>query len=358
MKKLKDFINPIIREDCLRILKLVDPWLLKDKTVLLTGANGFLGQYIVYLIQVANEHGLNCRLCCVSLHKPNKQLARLFPNDRIMWSSCDLTKGTFPSELDSCFTKFDYIFHAACPGQPARFMANPLGTIDLNVNVTRKLLEFARNMKSRFVFFSSADVYGEMPEGVDEVDENYNGNCSTLNARAIYRESKRMGETMCSLFKLDFDVDVVILRILSLYGPGISLNDTRVLGNFIKSALTQGKIKMLDRGESKKNWGYVADAIAMIVQAVLCGTELVYNIGGVDFITIKELAEVISKYCGVPYEVPEEKSDLKHIGSDPSCIRLNLSKVLALFPSFSFTTFDKGIARFIEWNKQEFEGGG
>ena len=351
MKKPKGFINPIILEDCLNILKLVDLENLHGKNVLLTGANGFLGQHIAYLIQVANERGLNCNLYCISFHEPSEQIGRILPNDRILWEACDLTKA-FPAKWLAI--RFDYIFHAACPGQPAQFMADPFRTIELNTNVTRKLLEIAKTYRARFVFFSSADVYGEMPEGVDEVSETYNGNCSTLNPRAVYRESKRMGETICSIFKRDFDIDVVILRILSLYGPGISLYDTRVFGNFVRSALMEGKVKMLDRGESRKALGYIADAITMIMQIAFNGHDLVYNVGGVDFITIKKLAEVVAKYCGVPYEMPQVKSSLQHLGSDPRCIRVNLFKTLRLFSSFSFTSLQQGIAKFVEWNRQEF----
>ncbi|PIR73457.1 MAG: hypothetical protein COU40_01825 [Candidatus Moranbacteria bacterium CG10_big_fil_rev_8_21_14_0_10_35_21] len=343
-------MNKILQSDCLNILKSLNLDSLRNSSILLTGSNGLLGQYLVHLIFLANKNNkLNCKIYCASLHEPNRSIKRLLADKKIIPIKLDLSKPfTIPY-------KIDYIFHAACYAQPSKFINDPLSTVNLNVNATAILLELAKQNKARFIFFSSAEIYGDIPPKLLSVSETYNGNCSTIGARAIYRESKRLGETLCSVYKKEYNVKVYVVRISHVYGPGISVKDERVLGDFIRKALIEKKIKLLDEGKAIKTFGYIADVIRMIMLVMLNGKDMIYNVGGVDSISIRELAEEVGKYCHVPVIVPKKKSKLKHIGNDPVFVKLDLSKFKKEFHSFSFTPFSVGIARNIQWNREEFK---
>jgi len=112
---------------------------------------------------------------------------------------------------------------------------------------------------------------------------------------------------------------------------------------------------MLDHGESVKTFGYVFDIIGMPFKVVLNGMSFVYNIGGVDTVTIRQLAEAVAKHCGnVRVILPEGKSSEEHIGSDPKYSQLDISKFVNEFAPVDFVSFTEGIRRTIEWNKLEY----
>ena len=343
-------MNKIIKDDCLSILDNIDLSPLKNSSILLTGSNGLLGQYLVHIIYLANKNNkLNCKIYCADFYRPNRNIKRLLTDKKIIPIQIDLSKHFTISH------KVNYIFHAACYAQPSKFIRDPFSTIQLNVNATERLLELAKKNKARFLFFSSAEVYGEIPKELIPVPETYNGNCSTTSARAIYGESKRLGETICSIYRRNYNVKAYIARISHVYGPGISIKDERVLGDFIRKALVEKKIKLLDEGKAIKTFGYVADVIRMIMLVILKGKDMTYNVGGIDSISIRELAEEVGRYCHVPVIAPKEKSKLKHIGNDPTFVKLDLSKFKKEFNSFSFVPFSVGIAKNIQWNKEEFK---
>jgi dTDP-glucose 4,6-dehydratase/UDP-glucuronate decarboxylase len=347
---MKKGINSIIRQDCLKILKEVDLSSLKDQSVLLTGSNGLLGSCIANVIYFANkELSLNCRLYCVSLHEPSDAIARLLDDGRILAIAADISKGL---EFDK---KIDYIFHAACYGQPKKYLEDKFKTITLNVDAVRSLLELAKSKCAKFMFFSSADVYGDIPAEVMPAPETYSGNILTTSPRAIYGESKRMGETICSIYRRDHDVGARIVRISHVYGPGLSINDERVLGSFIKKAIFEKEIRMMDSGSAVKTFGYISDVISMILKVMLHGTDFVYNVGGEDRVSILRLAEEVAKHCGnIPVKASKKEERVEHIKTDNRLVGLDISKYEKEFGKMKFVEFSDGIKRTVQWNIEEF----
>ena len=203
------------------------------------------------------------------------------------------------------------------------------------------------------MFFSSAETYGDIPVGLVPVPETYNGNISTSGIRSIYGESKRLGETICSMFRRDEGVEAYVVRISHVYGPGISTKDKRVLGEFIKRALEDKKITLMDSGAAVKTWGYIADVVAMLLNIILYGKDLVYNIGGVDSVSIKELAEEVGRQTGAEVVIPKSNVDKQHIATDPQIVKLDLSKYSKEFGRSNFTEFSEGIGRTLAWNKNQ-----
>ncbi|MFH1246174.1 MAG: NAD-dependent epimerase/dehydratase family protein [Candidatus Liptonbacteria bacterium] len=347
---MKDILQrDIVKEDCERILKLVDFTPLRGKSVLITGANGFIGSYLFSILHYANEKlNLKCKVKGVSLTGAGRRLSRFMPNKYLSFARDDLSK---PFKISG---KYDLIFHAACYGQPARFIEEPLQTISLNVDTTRTLLEIARKSKGTFVFFSSAEIYGEIPKVAGGIDESFTGSISTLNPRAVYGESKRLGETLCAAYANFYKVNARVARISHLYGPGISIHDTRVLGDFLRKALLFGNIELLDSGDAVKTWGYIGDAATMLFHVALHGKEMVYHVGGKDIVSIRALAEKVAEETGAKVILPDHARSRRLAGADPRFVGLNTERVRKEMRGFNFTPFEQGIKRMIEWNKEEF----
>ncbi len=348
-KNKKALPNRIILEDCEFITKKINLETLKGKKILLTGSNGLFGRYFSYLVYYLNkERKFNCTLYCISLHGPNKDIRRLQRLDK-----CIIP---IKKDLSKAFTwehSVDYILHAAGYGQPKKFIEHSLETIKLNVNATWQLLEIAKKNSAIFLFFSSAEVYGNIPQSMIPVPETYNGNSSTTGVRAIYAESKRLGETVCSIFRRDFNFPVYIARISHTYGPGISKHDTRVLGDILRKAMDKKIIDLLDDGSSIKTFGYIADMVLMLTTIFLHGKDMIYNVGGTDTVSIYELATKVGAFFKAPVVLPTEKQTIRHIGNDPAIVKLNLTKYRREFGAISFTSFNKGLQRMLDWNKIE-----
>lgn len=347
MKRSINEANIIVENDCRTIIDKIDLTPLKDKKILITGGNGLFGRYILSTIALANkEIDLNCSVLSLSLHKPPSDLMFLFEgNKRFSFLEVDLSKQFLLSDT------YDYIFHAAGYAQPAKFTTDPLSIISINVDSTRNLLEINKKSNGTFLYFSSSAVYGEVPREVNPIPETYNGNCSTTRGRFVYAESKRMGEALCGLYSDKFKSRVKIARISHTYGPGISIEDSRVLGEFLREAFIENKITLLDEGKSVKTFGYISDMVKMLFHIVFYGVDMIYNVGGVDSMSILDLANIIGKMCNVSVKTSQKISKLEHIGQDPTLNRLDLSRILKEIGNFSFTPFDEGIRRTIDWSK-------
>lgn len=341
-------MDKIIYEDCLEYLSQIDLSPLRGKTVLITGANGLIGSYLIYFLYLANiQQNLDVKIIAVSKHSPNKKLQDIF-NDKgnYVFYSTDLAH----SDLNLPW-KTDYIIHAATYAQPEIFMTNYSETIRLNIYVTENLLKKAKSDGSKLLFLSSSEVYGNPDSEHIPTPEDYPGLCSPLSIRSIYSESKRTGETLCCAYKKFESLDVKIARISMSYGPGLTIYDKRVMGQFLKQALLEKKIAMLDDGSKIRTFCYVADCAVMLLYVLLYGKDYVYNIGGKDRITIRQLAEEICRQTGSSLIVADQQLSSKEIKNSPDVVELNITKVLSEFDLPPFTPLKKGLARTIKWNQ-------
>lgn len=336
-------MNLVIEKDLLESLEKVNLGKLRDKTVLIAGSNGLIGTYITLLLYFANKkQNLNIKVIGISKNEPNELLSATKDNKNFKFYKKNLAQDFEVNE------SVDYIIHAATYAQPAKFSENKLETIDLNTVVTERLLDICKKNNASFLFLSSSEIYGQAE--VIPTPETYNGNCSTISIRAPYSESKRLGETICSVFK-EGGVDVKIARVSSAYGPGISIHDKRVLGNFLNKALTKKSIELLDDGEQERTWLYISDCVAMLLNILLYGKSFIYNVGGEELVSIKRLAEVICELTDSTYSLPEKTEDVFMTGA-PDRVQLDITKVVDEFKLKDFVNLKEGLRRTIEWNKE------
>lgn len=340
-------MDKIIEQDCLEYIKKINLATLHDKTVLVTGANGLIGTYLIYMLHLANiVDGAGIKIIAISRNPPCKALYDIFA-DNYEFHSIDLNKMDY-KDLQQ---KADYIIHGATYAQPQKFLRNYLDTIHLNTLVTENLLKKAKNDGAKFLFLSSSEIYGEPDEENIPTKEDYPGLCSSVSVRSVYSESKRMGETLCFAYKNFEGVDAKVARVSMTYGPGVKLNDERVLANFLKQALNDKKIVMLDDGSKVRTFCYIADCALMLLDIIIYGSDFVYNVGVKDLISIRCLAEEICTLTGSILEVESsEQLSLHNIKVSPKHIELDIGKICNEFRVEPFKPFKEGLARTIEWN--------
>ncbi|MDE7019033.1 MAG: NAD-dependent epimerase/dehydratase family protein [Lachnospiraceae bacterium] len=264
----------------------------RNKTVLVTGATGRLGMYIVEAINKA-DIDWNLNITIIALARNEKKLKEVFGESLKLPNIHGLIQDiTAPIIWDG---DVHYIFHTAGLASPQDFTNCPVDTLWGHVQGTRNVLELAKNKKSEKVLYvSTVEIYGEWKaqEGIREEDMGIM-HCS--NARACYPEAKRLCETMFASYEAQYGVSYVGVRLCHTFGPGISLDDGRAFSEFLSSVIQGKNIMLQTDGSAVRTYTYVADAIGAMLLVFTKGKEHFYNIANINnLISIRDLANLIA----------------------------------------------------------------
>lgn len=343
-------MNKFYRDVAGKVLNQVSLESLRGANVLLTGANGLLGSHMLSVLAHANDElGLNIRATAVSRNSPVSWCESLFRAGSFKFEKLNLVGADLSSFHRGEYT---HVIHAATYGQPKKFLENAKDTMLLNTAVTQGLLEVAEKTNGHFLFMSSSEIYGDAPKEAGPLREDYPGNVSPTDQRSPYTSSKRLGETWCKVYEDSKKVRARIARVSSAYGPGVYLNDDRVLNVFIRRAIESGELKMMDRGEQRRRWLYISDAVVMLFHILLHGKHLVYNVAGEDLRSIRELASYISQGLDVPLLMPEESGVAEHTKGAPNMIDIDIQRIKAEAGLTKLVPLSEGIQSCIQWNHE------
>jgi nucleoside-diphosphate-sugar epimerase len=276
----------------------VDFWdLLRGKTLVISGATGMIGTYLIDLLMHQNAAAnLNCSVVALGRNAAKAQ-ARLpyFGKPGFTFVEVDVSSPGFSLDVPA-----HYVLHLASSTHPLQYSANPIGTISANVAGTENLLKFAVAAQARFVLASSVEIYGENRGDTERFDEAYCGyiDCNTL--RACYTESKRLAEAMCQAYAGQAGANVVIARLARAFGPTLLPDDSKALSQFLHNAACGQNIVLKSAGTQRYSYIYVADAACGLLAAAVkgkCGQA--YNFAGSEDITLKQLAQLVAESGGV-----------------------------------------------------------
>lgn len=317
-------MNKVIEKDVLSIVEEPLNWKeLKNKTVLITGATGMVGQSIVFTLMELNKK-MDINVKILVLCRGRKVAEQLFKEQ--------LDKNVFIIVQDvieklKYDNQIDYIIHCASPSHPAYFMEDPVGTIDANTLGTKNTLEVAKEKNSQYCYISTMEIYGEMNEVTDITEDKF-GAIDSLQLRSSYPLSKKLGENLCLAYKLQYNVDCKIVRLAHTYGPGMNINDSRVQCELIREVINNEDIVLKSDGTMKRTYTYISDVISGIFYIILSGNELVYNVANEEaIISIKELANTIIKAKAnskskLVFKLKDEKGWYKVAPKIMNCSRL------------------------------------
>lgn len=332
MKNLQEFLQGYYSK--ITILNFSQ---LKNKTILITGASGLVGSNLLTYLNFLNEkEKLNLKI--IAIHK--SPLEPWMPRSSLIrYIKLDLTTHDLSANL-----KFDVIIHCATYAQPKKFLEHPRETINLNIGVLFNLLEQAEKNQASFLYLSSAETYGEVDRTNIPTKETHLGNVNTLSERAIYTESKRLAETICYLFSKK--IRVKIARALIGYGPGVKYDDKRVIPEFIKKAQEEKKITMMDEGNVQRTFCFITDMVEMLLNILLNGKEIVYNVCGQDTTIIKDLAKLITQINEAKFDYKFNKETIK---GTPLVLTLDNNRYLSEFNKREFTPLNEGLEVTSQW---------
>jgi UDP-glucuronate decarboxylase len=335
--------------------------LLAGQEILFTGGGGFLGyMFIQLLCQVGERDGrkpIKLTIYENFSRGPKPWLSKLAAQKRITLVEHDITK-PLPCDLPN----FSYIIHAASIASPIYYRLFPIETIDANVNGLRHLLDYAKQRAqlhdpiSGLLFFSTSEIYGDPSTDAIPTVESYRGLVSCTGPRACYDESKRLGETLCVNFAHIYDIPVTIARPFNNYGPGLDINDRRLLPDLARDMFSNKDIVLLSNGSATRTFCYISDAICGYVKILTKGRPgESYNIGTeTPEISVRDLAEIVSGigrdlfgYSGnVIYKTSDDES---YLVDNPNRRCPNIEKARRELGYSPEVTLEEGLRRSLIW---------
>lgn len=335
------------------------------KNVLMTGGAGFLGYYMVQSVLHWNKTSSGTPIHMTVFDNYARGvptwLRELEGNPNLDLVRHDITD-PFPRKT----RPFSFVIHGAGIASPIYYRRRPIETMDANVNGLRHLLEYCRRQGDSIagmIFYSSSEIYGDPPADMIPTPESYRGNVSCTGPRACYDESKRYGETLCVNFARHHGVPAKIVRPFNNYGPGLKINDRRVIPDFALDVIEDRDIVMLSDGTPTRTFCYSADAVCGYYKALVKGrTGEAYNIGvEKPEISMKELASKIVETAADLYnysgKVVFKKSDeADYLADNPNRRSPDLTKSrqeLGYNPSI---LVDEGLRRSLVWYHHNREG--
>jgi len=200
------------------------------------------------------------------------------------------------------FLEVHRIYNLACPASPIHYQFNPIKTVKTNVMGALNMLGLARRVKARILQASTSEVYGD--PAVHPQKESYWGNVNPIGVRSCYDEGKRVAETLFFDYYRQHRLDIRVARIFNTYGPRMSVNDGRVVSNFVVQALEGAPITVYGEGEQTRSFCYVDDLVEGLIR-LMDSDEVIgpINLGNPEEFTIRELADTVLELTGSTSQV-------------------------------------------------------
>ncbi|GDX35851.1 NAD-dependent dehydratase [Alphaproteobacteria bacterium] len=307
------------------------------KKILVTGGAGFLGSFLCDQL-LSQGHEVIALDNYFSGSKKNIQ--HLLNNPNFEAIRHDITQ---PIHIE-----VDEIYNFACPASPVHYQHNPVHTVKTCVMGAINVLELARNVKAKVIQASTSEVYGD-PLVHPQVEE-YFGNVNTIGPRSCYDEGKRVAETLFADYHRQYGVDIRIVRIFNTYGPRMSINDGRVVSNFIVQALQNQNITMYGEGLQTRSFCYVDDLVDGIVNFMNYQGDHFgpINLGNPSEFKIIELAQKVIKLTNSKSKIIYQNLPI----NDPLQRKPNIDKARSLIKFAPKIDLESGLIRTIEYFKK------
>jgi len=300
--------------------------------ILLAGGAGFVGSHLAArLLDQGHQLSIVDNLItgrAANLHalETNHAGARL---DIRIEDVCALSR--FDDPLDA-------VLHLASPASPVDYLRHPVETLEAGATATRRLLEIARAKSARFLLASTSEVYGDPLEHPQH--ETYWGHVNPVGPRSVYDEAKRFAEAMATAYARHHGTAVRIACIFNTYGPGMRLDDGRIVPTFISQALRGESITVFGSGSQTRSFCYVDDLVSGLLALLWSDVEGPVNLGAPDEHTVLEMAHYVIQHTN-------SSSTILHLrlpDDDPRVRRPSIERARLMLGWEPRTTLKQGIA--------------
>lgn len=322
-------------------------------TYFITGGAGFIGSTLSQkLIEQGNKVITIDNFC--DFYNPKikeNNVKELLKNENFKLYRKDIRDRQAIKEIFD-ENQIDIVMHLAAMAGVRPSIENPILYQEVNCMGTQNILEEMKihNIKN-LVMASSSSVYGnckEVPFREDMVVDY---------AISPYAATKKANEVMSHVYHKLFDMNVIMLRFFTVYGP--KQRPDLAINKFTRLMLEDKEIPMFGDGTTSRDYTYIDDIVDGIIKS--CNYTLknknvyeILNIGNSSPISLKEMIETIGKVLG---KEPKIKQLPMQLG-DVDRTYADISKAKKLIDYEPKTSFEDGIRNFVEWynkNKELYE---
>jgi UDP-glucuronate 4-epimerase len=326
-------------------------------TILVTGAAGFLGMHVAKRLLQRGDRviGVDNMDAYYSLELKEARLAELEEDANFTFHYLDIGDSQATQAVFALYPDLEGIIHMAAQVGVGHSLANPQAFLNTNISGMFVLLEECRKLKhlKNVVYGSSSAVYGgnrKVP--FSETDQ-------ANQPRSIYAASKRADELLAAAYAHLTGVPMTGLRLFAIYGPWG--RPDMFYYTFAQAIAARRPIRVYNKGDFRRDFTYVDDAVHAIVAALdqplrrPAGIEAdafiphqAVNIGNDRANSLGEFIEELEKALGIPAIIEDEpmkKDDLKETYADIALAR----REYGFEPR---TPLSEGVPRFVDWFKR------
>lgn len=272
-----------------------DKKLSQRKNVLVTGGVGFIGSHL------CDELIKDSNVICLDDFSSSRveNISHLLQQPNFEFIKHDLSKPIdFKEfrELDKFKVRFQgiqEIYHLACPTSPKNFNEMRIKTIRANSLAVINALELALEYKAKFLFTSSAVVYGPRFKNAPPFTEDYFGYVNFSGPRSCYDEGKRFAESVVNTYRDTYNLDTKIVRIFRTYGPRLSLFDGHMISDFVLQALNNKPMVIYGDQSFSTTLCYSSDMIDGILKMMKSNETGPINLGHYEEYKMADIAKTI-----------------------------------------------------------------
>lgn len=349
---------------------------LNGKSILVTGAAGFIGSNLVMellrTIEKVHIVGLDSvnDYYDVSIKKWRldaiEKLAAQHTASKWTFIKGNIADKALIEEYFAAY-KFDIVVNLAAQAGVRYSITNPDVYIEANLIGFYNILEACRNHPvEHLVYASSSSVYGsnkKVPYSTeDKVD----------NPVSLYAATKKSNELMAHAYSKLYNIPSTGLRFFTVYGPA-GRPDMAYFG-FTNKLLRGDTIEIFNFGNCKRDFTYVDDIVEGVMRVMQCAPEkktgedglplppyAIYNIGNnspenlLDFVTILQEELIRAKVLPEDYDFEAHK---KLVPMQPGDVPITYADTTALEQDFGFkpsTSLREGLRKFAEWYHEFYQ---
>lgn len=319
-------------------------------TYLVTGGAGFIGSSLVKeLIKQGNKVIAIDNFCDFYDTKiKENNVKELLEDSKFKLYRADIRDRDALSKIFS-ENDIDIVMHLAAMAGVRPSIENPVLYQEVNCMGTQNILEEmkAHNIKN-LVMASSSSVYGnckEVPFKEDMIVDF---------AISPYAATKKANEVMTHVYHKLFDMNVIMLRFFTVYGP--KQRPDLAINKFTRLMLDGKTIPMFGDGTTSRDYTYIDDIVDGIIKS--CNYVLenknvyeILNLGNSSPVSLKEMILTIGNALGIEPKIeqlPMQPGDVERTYADVS----KAKKLIGYEPK---TTFEQGIKNFAQWYKKNRE---
>ena len=269
---------------------------------LITGGAGFIGSHLINKLLSENINPIVI---------DNLSTGDISNIDHVM-HEIEFIKGDIRDEslVDKTMKNIDLVFHMAAAVGVKNILNSPLEGISTNVFGSELVLKSASKYGKRIVIASTSEIYGKnLSQPLSESSDRVIGQPQRI--RWTYSDSKAIEEAIATHLYQEKQLPVSIARLFNSVGPGQNDAYGMVLPRFVKNALKNEPIEVYGDGKQSRVFCHVEDAVEALFKISCSASAIgeVYNVGGIEEITIENLALKVVSQCQsnskltyIPYE--------------------------------------------------------